>query len=60
MNLTELLKHLEPLELDELLELYLEAKIGKYVGLSEVLPTDILEQIEHLQRALAEAIEGVE
>jgi hypothetical protein len=60
MNYTELLKHLEPLELDELLELYLEAKIGKYVGLTEVLPMDTLDQIEQLQRALQEAIEGAE
>jgi regulator of protease activity HflC (stomatin/prohibitin superfamily) len=58
MYLQDLLKQLECLELDELLELYLEAKIGKYVDFHDILSTDALELVEQLQEALAEAIEG--
>lgn len=56
MNRTELLKYLEDLELYDLLELYLEAKIGKYVDLDAVLDVDILERIDQLQIPLQEAI----
>jgi hypothetical protein len=56
MNLQELLKELQNLEFTDLIDLYLEAKTGKYTTAEDLLPVEIVELIYNLEEAIKEAI----
>lgn len=57
MNLQELLKELQGLEFTDLVNLYLEAKIGKYTTAEDLLPVETVELIYSLEEAIKEATE---
>ena len=57
MNLQELLKELQGLEFTDLVNLYLEAKTGKYTTAEDLLPTETVELIYSLEEAIKEATE---
>lgn len=58
MNLQELLKELQGLEFTDLVDLYLEAKTGKYNTTAEdLLPVETIELIYSLEEAIKEATE---
>ena len=57
MNLQELLKEIQGLEFTDLVNLYLEAKIGKHTTAEDLLPVETLELIYSLEEAIKEATE---
>lgn len=57
MNLQELLKELQGLEFTDLVDLYLEAKIGKCTQAEDLLPVETVELIYSLDEAIKEATE---
>ena len=57
MNLQELLKELQGLEFTDLVNLYLEAKIGKHTTAEDLLPVETVELIYSLEEAIKEATE---
>ena len=57
MNLQELLKELQGLEFTDLVNLYLEAKTGKYTSAEDLLPVETVELIYSLEEAIKEATE---
>jgi hypothetical protein len=57
MNFQEFQKQLQRLEFTELVDLYLEAKTGKYTTAQDLLPMEIVDLINDLDLALKEAIE---
>lgn len=56
MTNQELLKKLQDLEFWDLVELYLEAKTGKYTEVDDVLSADEVQLIYDLDKAIKEAI----
>ena len=57
MNLQELLKELQGLEFTDLVNLYLEAKIGNHTPAEDLLPAETVELIYSLEEAIKEATE---
>jgi len=57
MSLQELLKELQGLEFTDLVNLYLEAKTGKYTSAEDLLPAETVELIYSLEEAIKEATE---
>jgi hypothetical protein len=57
MSLQELLKELQGLEFQDLVNLYLEAKTGKHTTAEDLLPVETVELIYSLEEAIKEAIE---
>ncbi len=57
MNLQELLKELQGLEFTDLVNLYLEAKTGKYTSAEDLLLAETVELIYSLEEAIKEATE---
>ncbi len=55
MTTEDLLKELSNLEFTDLIDLYLEAKTGKYTTAIDLLPTETVELISSLEEALKEA-----
>lgn len=56
MNFQEFQKHLQDLAFIDLVDLYLEAKAGKYLCAHDILPVTTLEMIYELDSAIDEAI----
>ena len=52
MSLQELLKELQGLEFTTLVNLYLEAKTGKYTTAEDLLPVEAVELLYNLEEAI--------
>jgi hypothetical protein len=55
MKTEELLKELKGLEFTDLVDLYLEAKKGKYTTALDLLPAEAIELISSLEEVIKEA-----
>jgi hypothetical protein len=55
MNFEELLKELKGLEFTDLVNLYLEAKLGEYTTAEDLLSVETVQLIYELEEAIKEA-----
>jgi len=60
MNLQELLNELSPLEFNDLVDLYLEAKTGKKASAMDILAPEDIKLIFILEDAITKAIAPIE